>query len=56
MTLPFSHYETVPDAGSVNIVDEDRAAELWKAMAQDKIGAYLKKYPEDELPPPRQVS
>jgi LCP family protein required for cell wall assembly len=56
MTLPFSHYETVPDAGSVNIVDEDRAAELWKAMAQDKIGAYLKKYPEDELPPPRHVS
>jgi LCP family protein required for cell wall assembly len=56
MTLPFSHYETVPEAGSVNIIDEARAAELWEAMAQDKIRAYLDKHPEDELPPPRQVS
>ncbi|HEX6148941.1 LCP family protein [Nocardioides sp.] len=56
MTLPFSHYDEVPDAGSVNIIDEERAAELWKAMAQDRIGAYLEKHPDDELPAPRQVS
>lgn len=56
MTLPFSHYDSVPVAGSVNIVDEERAAELWEAMGEDRIAAYLRQHPEDELPEPTEVS
>jgi hypothetical protein len=40
----------------VIIVDEARAKELWAAMADDRVGAYLEKYPDDELPDPREVS
>jgi LCP family protein required for cell wall assembly len=56
MTLPFARYDSIPDAGSVIIVDDARAEELWSAMANDRVGAYLEKYPDDELPDPRDVS
>ncbi len=56
VTLPFERYANDPTLGSVNIIDEQRAEELWTAMRRDEIGAYLEKYPEDELPEPRRVS
>ena len=56
MTLPLDRYESVPGAGSVNIIAEQRARTLWKAVADDAVGKYLKAYPEDELPDPEDVS
>ncbi len=56
VTLPFARYAQDPELGSINIIDEPRSDELWTAMRRDRIGAYLEKYPEDELPEPRRVS
>ncbi len=56
VTLPFERYEQDPELGSVNIIDEQRSEELWQAIADDTIGDYLAKYPQDELPEPRRVS
>ena len=56
LTLPLDHYENVPSAGSVNIIDEKQAKQLWKAVSDDKLAPYLKKYPDDELPDPKDVS
>ena len=56
MTLPLDHYETVPDAGSVNIIAAERARELWDAVETDKVGRYLRANPDDELPEPKDVS
>lgn len=56
VTLPFDRYDTVPDVGSVNIIDVERSRELWQAVADDRLNAYLEKHPEDELAEPRQVS
>ncbi len=56
MTLPLDHYETLPQVGAVNIIQKERARELWKAVADDSVGRYLKKYPEDELPDPKDVN
>ncbi|MGH3348468.1 MAG: LCP family protein [Nocardioides sp.] len=56
VTLPFERYEQDPELGSVNIIDEQRSKELWQAIADDTIGDYLAKYPQDELPEPRRIS
>jgi len=56
LTLPLDHYENVPAAGSVNIIDQKQSKQLWKAVSDDKLGPYLKKYPDDELPDPKDVS
>ena len=56
MTLPLDHYETVPGAGSVNIIAAERSRELWNAVENDKVGPYLKANPADELPDPKDVS
>jgi LCP family protein required for cell wall assembly len=56
LTLPLDHYENVPSAGSVNIIDKPQSKQLWKAVSDDKLGPYLKKYPDDELPDPKDVS
>lgn len=55
LTLPFDRYGEV-DGLSVNFIDEQRSKEMWQAFADDKIAEYLKKYPDDELEDPRQVS
>ena len=55
VTLPFARYDTI-DGLSVNIIDQERAARLWQAVADDELGDYLRRYPEDELQDPRQVS
>jgi hypothetical protein len=56
MTLPLDHYETVPEAGSVNIIAAQRARALWSAVEKDRVGPYLKANPADELPDPKDVS
>ena len=56
LTLPLDHYENVPAAGSVNVIDQKQSKQLWKAVSDDKLGPYLKKYPDDELPDPKDVS
>ncbi len=56
VTLPLDHYETVENAGSVNIIDAARAKKLWRAVGDDQMGRYLQKYPDDELGNQRDVS
>ncbi len=56
VTLPLDRYETVEGAGSVNIIEEARSKELWKAVSADRIGRYLDKYPDDELGDQEDVS
>jgi LCP family protein required for cell wall assembly len=55
MTLPLGGFETLPEAGAVNIIDEAAARQLWKAVLDDKVGPYLRAHPEDELPDEREV-
>ena len=55
MTLPFARYDTV-DGQSVNIIDQQRAGQVWQAIADDELGDYLSRHPDDELEDPRQVS
>jgi LCP family protein required for cell wall assembly len=55
MTLPLGEFQTLPDAGAVNIIDEAAAKQLWKAVLDDKVGPYLKAHPDDELPDEKQV-
>ena len=56
VTLPFARYGDDPELGSINIIDEARSTLLWKAVADDEIGEYLRKYPDDELEDARDVS
>ena len=56
LTLPLDHYETIEGVGSVNIIDTERARELWKAFGNDTLAAYVKAHPEDKLKDPEDVS
>jgi LCP family protein required for cell wall assembly len=56
VTLALDHYETIEGVGSANIIDTTKAAELWQAMAEDRVGKYLEKYPDDELGSAEDVS
>jgi len=56
LTLPLDHYEVVPGIGDVNIIDEVRAREMWAAVTDDTMSAYVKAHPEDQLKAPDQVS
>lgn len=56
VTLPFERYGEDPELGSINIIDEQRSALLWDAVARDRLGQYLERFPEDELDDPRRVS
>ena len=55
-TVPFDRYESIPNVGSSNIIDEARAAELWQAVADESVEDYLRRYPEDALGAPEKVS
>lgn len=55
LTLPLDRYDTVEGAGSVNIIDEDAADELWRAVREERVRAYVKDHPEDALPDDRDV-
>jgi LCP family protein required for cell wall assembly len=56
MTLPLDRYESVPGAGSVNIIADQKAKQLWRSVKGDTVGGYLKAHPEDELPDAQDVS
>jgi LCP family protein required for cell wall assembly len=56
MTLPLLRYDTIPGAGSVNIIDVQAANRLWKAVLDDRVGPYLRDNPDDELPDPKDVN
>ena len=56
VTVPLDHYATEPGVGSVNIVDETASKQLWKAVAANRLGAWIKANPEAVLPPPKKVS
>jgi LCP family protein required for cell wall assembly len=56
VTVPLDHFETVPDAGAVNIIAARQARELWAAVRDDTLDRYLEKYPDDELGDPQDVS
>jgi LCP family protein required for cell wall assembly len=56
MTLPLLRYQVIPGVGDSNIIDEQAAQGLWKAVLDDKVGPYLKAHPDDELPDPKDVS
>jgi LCP family protein required for cell wall assembly len=56
MTLPLLRYQVIPGVGDSNIIDEQAAKVLWKAVLDDKVGPYLKNHPDDELPDPKDVS
>ena len=56
LTLPLDHYEDIEGVGSVNIIDEARARELWKAFGDDTLRDYVKAHPEDKLKDPQDVS
>ncbi len=49
LTLALDRYETIEGVGSANIIDEAKAAELWQAIATERVEKYLEQYPEDEL-------
>lgn len=53
-TVPLDRFDTI-DGQSVNIIDEESAAELWQAVADDTLRAYLQEHPEDELGDPEEV-
>jgi LCP family protein required for cell wall assembly len=55
-TLPYDHFENIPGVGDSNILDDARAAELWRAVRTDTLGDYLKKYPDDALADEQSVS
>jgi LCP family protein required for cell wall assembly len=44
---PISGFDTVPGAGSIDVVDEAKMDELSKALKKDKLAGYVAKYPED---------
>ncbi len=56
MTLPNSGTGSDPQAGSIVVVDERRAKVLFDAMESDRVAAYLRRNPDDELPEEREVS
>lgn len=55
VTLPLGSYDDVPGIGSIVRIDEQKATELWEAVGSDRLDRYLKKYPDDELPDPKDV-
>ena len=56
ITLPNSGTGTDPVAGSIVVVDERRARVLFDAMESDRVGVYLRRNPDDELPDEENVS
>ena len=54
-TVGLDHYESIAGVGSANIIDDQRAAELWEAVRADAVEAYLERYPDDGLPDDQNV-
>jgi LCP family protein required for cell wall assembly len=56
MTAPVSTTRTMPSVGSVVILDEQKAHQLFAAMAKDRMGAYVKAHPDDVLKSAREIN
>jgi len=56
LTLPLDRYDTVDGVGSVNIIDDAAATELWRAVREEKVRTYIRDHPEDVLPDDDEVS
>ncbi len=56
LTLPLERYDTVDGVGSVNIIDETAATELWRAVRDEKVRSYIRAHPDDVLPDDDEVS
>lgn len=50
LTAPVASTPTVPVHGSVVLLDEARTAELFTDLREDRVGRYLRKYPDAVLP------
>ncbi len=48
-TVGLDHYETIPGVGAANILDEQRVSELFTAVREETVPAYLKRHPDDGL-------
>ncbi|MBC7631297.1 LCP family protein [Aeromicrobium sp.] len=55
LTAPVAGTETIPEFGDIVRLEEAKTAELFKALKDDNLRDYLKKYPDDVLKPPSQV-
>ncbi|MGI9085867.1 MAG: LCP family protein [Aeromicrobium sp.] len=56
MTTPVAGTETVPGIGSVVRLDELKSKELFTAMKNDTMRAYVKKYPDEVLKSEKEIS
>lgn len=56
MTAPVADTKTVPGVGSVVDLDDVKTRALFKAMAEDRMGSYVKKHPDDVLKSAREIN
>lgn len=56
LTMPIGEERTDATYGAVLEVDEDKAQQLFAALRGDKVGGYLRKYPDDVLAEDDQIS
>ncbi len=56
MTAPVQGTATDPTHGSIVVLQEDKMGELFTALGKSRMGAYLKKYPDEVLPDAEDVS
>jgi len=56
LTAPVQGTQTDPTYGSVVVLQQDKMTELFTAVENDRMAAYLKKYPDDVLPDAEEVS
>ncbi|TXL62279.1 LCP family protein [Aeromicrobium terrae] len=55
LTAPVAGTETVPTYGSIVRLDELKSKELFTAMKNDDMDAYVKKYPDDVLKSDKEI-
>jgi LCP family protein required for cell wall assembly len=56
MTAPVAKTETIDGVGSVVLLDQPKATELFTAMAEDEMKDYVEKHPDDVLKSDREIS
>lgn len=56
MTAPVADTKTIDGVGSIVDLDEAKARELFTAMADDRMGSYVKNHPDDVLKSAREIN
>jgi anionic cell wall polymer biosynthesis LytR-Cps2A-Psr (LCP) family protein len=56
MTAPVAKTETIDGVGSVVLLDQAKATELFTAMARDEMKDYVKEHPHDVLKSDHEIS